>query len=245
MFTEPLSLPAPCAFLAPLRIVSAPDHPEIVLAEQRFNIDAYDPSLFSRLGIAPHDALARSVAKRQAEYLASRYASQVLLSRTGIAGFQVRNADDRAPIWPAGIRGALTHSHQRAAIALCAAECGYQPGIDSERLLTSARADALHSAIILPEEHALLMQCGLPFATALTLAFSMKESLYKALYPRYRQFMGFHSAALVALSAEGAQATLRLTQGIDNGPAAGSCFDARAWFTPGEVLTLVVSRQPG
>lgn len=241
VFTEPLTLPPPCAFLAPLRIAPAPDHPEILLAEQRFDNLSFEPALFHQLGIARPDAVARSVVKRQAEFLASRYALRQLLTRFGVSGFQLGNDSDRVPVWPAGVKGSLTHSVQRAAMAICPATSGYQPGIDCEMLLTPARADALHSAIIQPQEHALLSQSSLPFASALTLAFSMKESLYKALYPRFRQFMGFHSASIVALSDDGSQATLRLNQGLENGPAAGSCFSARAWFTPGEVLTFVVS----
>jgi enterobactin synthetase component D len=41
---------------------------------------------------------------------------------------------------------------------------------------------------------------GLPFALALTLAFSAKESLFKALFPKVNTYMGFEWARVTELS---------------------------------------------
>lgn len=41
---------------------------------------------------------------------------------------------------------------------------------------------------------------GLPFALALTLAFSAKESLFKALFPKVKIYMGFEWARVTELS---------------------------------------------
>ena len=46
---------------------------------------------------------------------------------------------------------------------------------------------------------ACLTRSGYPFAQALTLAFSAKESLFKALFPQVKIYMGFDCARVAAL----------------------------------------------
>ncbi|HAT1617377.1 TPA: 4'-phosphopantetheinyl transferase superfamily protein, partial [Raoultella ornithinolytica] len=54
-------------------------------------------------------------------------------------------------------------------------------GIDIENVLTLALAEELESSIISAAERGVLKASGLPFELALTLAFSAKESGFKAL----------------------------------------------------------------
>lgn len=219
----------------------APDHPGLLLAEQRFELSKFRPALFGQLAILPGASVMGSAPKRQAEFLASRYATQRVLEKWGYADYQLANDAEGVPLWPQGLRGSLSHSHQRVVIALCEANTGYLPGVDSETLLTPERAKRLQNAIITADELTLLENSCLPFATALTMAFSVKESLYKALFPWCRQPMGFHSATLVAINSDGSQVTLGLSKSLNGGPAAGSCYHACCWYSPGEVMTLVVT----
>ncbi|NJD85588.1 4'-phosphopantetheinyl transferase superfamily protein, partial [Candidatus Erwinia dacicola] len=83
----------------------------------------------------------------------------------------------------------------------------------------------------------------LPFNLALTVVFSLKESLYKALYPQLLQFMDFSVAQVVACSDDLQQLRLRLTQTFSAEIVAGREFIGRAQVQSDEVLTWVVGQQ--
>lgn len=67
-------------------------------------------------------------------------------------------------------------------------------GIDVERIMQPERARRLHERIATDDEMALLSD--MPIGRRVTLLFSAKEALYKALYPKVRRFMGFDAARL-------------------------------------------------
>jgi enterobactin synthetase component D len=76
---------------------------------------AFDPAQlaaddFQRAGIVPSASLQRSVAKRQAEYLAGRVCARAALQRLDGRDYVPGTHEDRSPVWPAGIHGSITHS---------------------------------------------------------------------------------------------------------------------------------------
>ena len=102
---------------------------------------------FPEAGFALPDHLARAVPKRRAEYLAGRFLARQLLAPLGFADFTARG-EDRAPQWPPGIAGALSHNSDTA---LCAVhrESGLGGvGLDVETLLSDVRAEELWGAIV-------------------------------------------------------------------------------------------------
>ena len=173
---------------------------------------AFDPARlaaddFQRAGIVPSASLQRSVAKRQAEYLAGRVCARAALQRLDGRDYLPATGDDRAPLWPAGISGSITHGKGWAA-AVVAAEGSCQGlGLDQEALLDDERAERLMAEILTPPELERLdrRQLGL----TVTLTFSLKESLFKTLYPLTRQRFYFEHAEVLEWSAEGL-ARLRL-----------------------------------
>ena len=72
-------------------------------------------------------------------------------------------------------------------------------GIDTEAILSDREAHEIRDGIINAQEVACLTRSGYPFAQALTLAFSAKESLFKALFPQVKIYMGFDCARVAAL----------------------------------------------
>ncbi|CCJ91504.1 4'-phosphopantetheinyl transferase [enterobactin] siderophore [Cronobacter turicensis 564] len=94
----------------------------------------------------------------------------------------------------------------------------------------------LAPGIIDVQERAVLARAPLPFASALTLAFSAKESLFKALFPQVGDWFGFECANVVALDAH--QLTLRLACPL--GPfTPGRCFTLYWRQETQQILTLV------
>lgn len=217
-------------------------HPDIYLLDAHYNADHFSESLFSTLAIPTPAHLQRAVKKRRAEYLASRYSVQQALASWGIPSFLLGNAPDRTPVWPQGINGSLSHTHQQVT-ALLTRRQDRLLGVDCERIMTGQVASETHSMLITAEEKSLLQQCSVPFATALTVVFSLKESLYKAIYPQVQQFMDFHAAEVIACSADLQQIRLRLTQACSRKMGAGREFDGEAVLQPDQVVTWIIGPQ--
>lgn len=152
-----------------------------------------------RLGVQPPDNIRRAVAKRQAEYLAGRLCAREALRRlSGIVAIPGHSREHRGPVWPSGHVGAITHSHGWAA-AVAGRQRDYLGlGLDVEALLEPAKALRLADQILTPAE---LERLG-PLdeaeqAFAITLAFSAKESLFKALHPQVQQMFFFQDAEIL------------------------------------------------
>ncbi len=229
-------------FITQLRQSTLCALPWMRLTEIRFALAHFDHSLFARYGIAPPAFLDKAVAKRRAEYLASRYAARIALSEFGIADFLLANDVDRAPRWPKGIVGSLTHTAERAVIITAPADSDYQVGVDAEKLIDPAKALELCAMIVCGSELEFLKQRGIPLALALTLAFSLKESLFKALYPVLRQFIDFHAAELIDVDITAGRATLALRHSLGEKFPAGRLFSGYFTQQQGEVLTVIAYR---
>ncbi|WP_432719822.1 4'-phosphopantetheinyl transferase superfamily protein [Jeongeupia wiesaeckerbachi] len=186
----------------------------VVLSAQHFDVDE---ATLQRLDPATLPAaLATAVLKRRIEFLAGRHCARTALRQAGHDGAApLQIGDDRAPQWPSGWIGAITHSHG-AALAIVAPATRYAGlGIDIEPWVDAARTERLRAQVGIDAEWA-LRPAELTQAEWFTAVFSMKESLFKALYPQVRRYFGFHDAEVVAAGAD--SATLRLTVAL-----AGDC----------------------
>tara|TARA_Y100001951_G_scaffold75536_1_gene62523 strand:- start:4556 stop:5260 length:705 start_codon:yes stop_codon:yes gene_type:complete len=170
----------------------------------------FDPSQlaaddFPRCAIAP----VLGVAKRQAEYLAGRLCAREALRRvTGNAQVPAVG-DDRAPQWPSGIAGSITHGDNWAAALVAPRNRWRALGLDVERLLPTERALRLQGEILTEAELQRLQPLDdAARALRISLTFSLKESLFKALYPLTLTRFYFHDAEL--LEADHDSARLRL-----------------------------------
>jgi len=140
------------------------------------------------------DDLTHAVPKRRSEFLAGRLMAALALRQAGLPETVGRTG--RAPVWPEGVAGSITHSKDRAIAAVSTRYRGV--GLDCEALVSTDRAMQL-AATIFSETEARLRPDPLPFGTFFTLVFSAKEALYKALSPWLTQIPAFHDAVLTAL----------------------------------------------
>lgn len=231
--------PPPGNFISQLRQSTLCALPWLRLIEIRFELQHFEPSLFALYGIDMPTYLDKAVARRRAEYLASRYAARIALDVLGVANFVLANDADRAPLWPKGVVGSLTHTAARAVIITAPADIDYQIGVDAEALIEPAKALELCSMIVSESEVDYFTQSGIGLPLGLTLAFSLKESLFKALYPELRQFIDFHAAEVIELDTAAGRATLALTGTLNERFAAGRQFYAYFEQRQDEVLTVV------
>ncbi|WP_336219001.1 enterobactin synthase subunit EntD [Citrobacter amalonaticus] len=181
-------------------------HTPLRFADHTLHLVAFEPDTFhdrDLLWLPHHVQLAHAGRKRKAEHLAGRIAAVYALREVGHK--QVPEiGEQRQPLWPDGLSGSISHS---ATTAL--AVVSRQPvGIDIETLFTPQTAIEVCSSLVDQDEEQILRACALPFPLALTLAFSAKESVFKALSRWALSRPGFASAKVTALTAT--QLTLRL-----------------------------------
>lgn len=209
------------------------------VARCQFALAEYRDDSFSALGFTLPDHLARAVPKRRAEYLAGRVLARQLLAPLGFADFTLARGEDRAPQWPAGIAGALSHNSNTA---LCAVhrESGLGGvGLDVETLLSDERAEELWGAIVSPTEREALLREALPFNALLTLTFSAKESLFKTLYPQVRCYFDFLDARMTAVDVQRQTFVLELLKTLTPHCPAGRRFSGRFWREGDDVTTFI------
>lgn len=209
------------------------------VARCQFALAEYRDDSFSALGFTLPDHLARAVPKRRAEYLAGRVLARQLLAPLGFADFTLARGEDRAPQWPAGIAGALSHNSNTA---LCAVHCESGlggVGLDVETLLSDERAEELWGAIVSPTEREALLREALPFNALLTLTFSAKESLFKTLYPQVRCYFDFLDARMTAVDVQRQTFVLELLKTLTPHCPAGRRFSGRFWREGDDVTTFI------
>lgn len=114
----------------------------------------------------------------------------------------------RLPEWPESWTGSISHSGQWVLAALAPMSKSRAMGLDLQARLSGKQAHNLSTRIAHPDELSVLKQARLlspedreeAVATSLTLLFSLKETLYKALFPLTGQFQPFAAAELLALT---------------------------------------------
>ncbi|MCF2859297.1 4'-phosphopantetheinyl transferase superfamily protein [Pseudoalteromonas sp. SMS1] len=141
--------------------------------------------------------LKRAVAKRKAEYLAGRVCAAHAMTSLGMANFVIQSAEDRAPIWPENTSGAITHSKGIAMAMVTDSDDVLGIGIDIEHNMTDKQEQELRDQILRDDEHAAFELLRARHEKPLTVVFSAKESIYKALYAQVKAFFGFDAAKLV------------------------------------------------
>jgi len=213
--------------------------PGTVLLSTRF-----DPALlaigdFQRSAVPPPASIQRSVAKRQAEFLAGRLCARAALHQLDHLNYIPAIGEDRAPVWPAHICGSITHSTGHAA-AIVAHKAQWRGlGMDLETVLSLERAERLAGEILTADE--LQRLAALPreqIAQLVTLTFSAKESLFKALYPMVQKRFYFEHAEVMEWT-EAGYIRLRLLTDLSEEWCHGKELAGQFAVDDGQLLSLV------
>ena len=196
---DTLSLSSPLPEGGFIEQVSLLPMPELAVnaVHCRFKQSRYTPDLLASWGIALPASLARVSAARQAQFLAGRYAACYALGIENVENRSPARRDTGEVIWPQGITGSISHCDDSA---LCVVGRGGHLGIDIEPLVASDAIDELWRLVGDDKEWQRLSM--LPRDRALTLLFSAKESLYKALFPRLQRYIDFSEVRVIAVDPE-------------------------------------------
>lgn len=176
---------------------------------------------FFRYQIFSPPQLQKAVAKRKAEYLAGRFCAKQVLSSLNIHPCDILSGNDRAPIWPDNIIGSITHTQGIAMAMACHHADIAGIGIDIEQLMSDKQEQELQKQILHPEEYSQFKQLAEQISHPLTIVFSAKESIFKALYPSVKQFFGFEAAKLIAFNEQ--QLQFKITKTLSEQVPQGTC----------------------
>lgn len=153
------------------------------------------------------------------QFTAGRVCSRAALGRLGVAATTpILRGEDRAPIWPTGFIGSISHTDTWCAAAVARTEELRSLGIDLES--STPLKETLLKRVCTPKERGWLRTLPAPGVTGKIL-FSAKEAVYKCQYPLSKQFLGFH-AVEIDLGDESFEAVFRQEAG---------------WFKPGDVIS--------
>jgi enterobactin synthetase component D len=213
--------------------------PDTVLLSTHFDPAQLLGDDFQRSAVIAPPSIQRSVAKRQAEFLAGRICARAALQQLEGSGVVPAIGEDRAPIWPAHICGSITHSTGRAAAIVANKQHWRGLGMDLENLLNTERAERLAGEILTPPEMQRMTAASRDqLALWVTLTFSVKESLFKALYPIVQQRFYFEHAEVLEWT-EAGQVRLRLLTDLSTEWRNGTELDAQFGVQDGQLLSLV------
>lgn len=134
--------------------------------------------------------MGKAVDKRRREFVAGRTLARAAMRAIGEPARPIVNGSDRAPIWPAGLTGSITHTRGWAAAVVARAHVLESIGLDVED--GSALKDSLKRQICAPEDEVELeRQRESARGVLAKVVFSAKEAAYKAQYARSRHYLGF------------------------------------------------------
>jgi 4'-phosphopantetheinyl transferase EntD len=180
-----------------------------------------------------HQHLRRALEKRRAEFRAGRSCARRALRELGVGQVAIARGDDRAPCWPAGIVGSISHAR-----GYCAAVVGHASqfaglGIDIE---CKNRVDRRLWKQIASADEIAWLEREADTQLSSTLLFSAKEAFYKAQYSISRSWLGFHA---VQLRVERDSFEITLCRDIAGLAAAGARFAGRYQVEPEHVVTAL------
>ncbi len=172
--------------------------PDDVLIAEMVPADA-DPSA---LPFPERGLIERAVEHRQQEFAAGRILARALLDRAGAGTDALLRDSDRVPTWPQAVVGSITHCRSLCAVAVVPRAISAGVGIDVE----PARpiGEELHAMILREAERGridALPQALRPLGAILV--FSIKEAVYKAIYPERRYFLDFQQVEIVFTGDDG------------------------------------------
>jgi len=175
--------------------------------------------------------LARAIDKRKREFAAGRAAARAAMKGLGGASVEIPAGPDRAPIWPAGWRGSI--SHKDTFCAAMVTQSAMTLGLDVEE------ATDLDEILIpnICSQTEIAQIDGPKKARHAKLIFSAKEAAYKAQYPLSKEVFGFHHLH-VALDTNAMQFSARFRKPA--GPfGVGTTLLGRYCLVAGHFVTAV------
>lgn len=185
--------------------------------------------------------VSRATESRRREFAAGRSLARQAMASLGVPQAAIPAAPDRAPVWPAGIVGSISHCSGLcvAAVARESQDCS-SIGIDVEPA-TPLDRDLLDVICTEAELGWLGQQPAGERLILVKAIFSAKESFYKSQYPLSKTLIDFHAVTILPDVARGRfEACLE----VDVAPfLAGQILEGRVRMASGFISTAMTLSQ--
>lgn len=208
-----------------------------------FEVDDYSDSTATHLlGENLHGSLSTAVNKRKSEFVAGRYLAGKALKVLGADQTTVGIGANREPLWPSRFIGSISHTKGFAICAVANSNDETIVGLDVENYIEEKTARNIADSILIKPEYEFVNTIANPNAAVLTLIFSAKESLFKALHPEVGHYFGFEAAQTKTIDFESGTIVLELVQQLTPNLPVGSAFELCFELDSHKVFTLCCSQ---
>jgi enterobactin synthetase component D / holo-[acyl-carrier protein] synthase len=216
-----------------------------ILPPQVAAVEAFDDPPDVRLYPEEEALLRQAVASRRQEFGTTRWCARQALAKLGLPPAAILPGPRRAPRWPGGVVGSLTHCAGYRAAALAHARDIAAIGIDAEP--HQPLPDGVRDVVVSPEETPALAELTTaePGTSWDKLLFSAKESVYKAWFPLTGRWLGFKDATVSIDPAGGTFTAALLVPGPVLDGRELTEFSGRWLARNGLVITSVTVPGPG
>ena len=181
--------------------------------------------------------------KRVGDFATGRYCARRALAGLGLPECAITVAPNRAPNWPNGIVGSITHTDGFVAAVVGRAHDYRSVGLDSQRVKQGRITPGMARLILQPSEFP-LVDSG-ERDERLNLVFCAKESLYKCLNPLVNKFFGFECARVVSVDDRKRKFVIELTEDLSADYGKGFRLAGQYVVNEGVLTTLLYLTSSG
>jgi enterobactin synthetase component D len=176
--------------------------------------------------------------KRQLEYSAGRKSAYETIKMIDSKHSDCIGANEDGSVkWPTGLVGSITHSNG-IALSVVGSDLIFDGiGVDIERLLSFSRAVKLVQKICTHEEMISFHDCFNPMIVSIL--FSAKECLFKALYPITNSRFYFKDAQIIKIDIANNTWTIKLLKSLSNNHIAGNIYNGVFFVGHDFIISLV------
>jgi 4'-phosphopantetheinyl transferase EntD len=185
------------------------------------------------------DYVSRACSKRVRDFATGRFLAREALAELGLGAAPIPMAPSRAPLWPEGVRGSISHTDDYAAVVVGRSDRVRGLGLDVQHL-SRPITEGMERLILTDEDRAFLegSSTELSRREKLHLIFCAKEALYKCLNPIVDRFFGFHAAHVVDYDPGQGRYAIRLAEEL--AWPSGTTFQGEFVISHDRVGTLLV-----
>jgi enterobactin synthetase component D len=173
--------------------------------------------------------------KRKNEFYSGRWCAIQCLIQKNETNLVILIGEDRAPIWPMGIIGSISHSDRLAAALLDKNTDCLAVGLDIQPVSSLTLAQDLKNIILHPLE---IKRFAHQFnAIIFDLIFSAKETLFKALYPSCSVFFDHQDAEVFKIDSTQNILQIRLLRSLGSYWYKNQVFEVSFDYISSELVT--------
>lgn len=214
---------------------------DIPIYHCQFKKEEYTDELFAKLGVQFPASLVNAVTKRRAEFLAGRYCAAKVLHQMNISNTFIGTGKHRNPLWPENIKGSISHCDNYAIAISTDRRDLTGVGIDIESKITEDTCENIQSQILSYKEIDVISDKAYKKTLAFAIAFSMKESFFKASYPTIEKYFDFDAVTINEIDWNQHTVSFSVNETLHEKFKKGMLIKGKFHLLPEEkVVTLVV-----